>query len=232
MTNTALITGASSGIGRAFAHYHASLGGDLIITARRAEALDTLKEELEAAHGITVTCIPQDLGSVDHARTLYKATGGARIDVLINNAGFGGHGKFVDRALDDDLDMIDLNINALVTLCHLIGNDMIKRGDGKILNVSSTAAHMSGPLQATYFATKAFVSSFSQAIAEEMRDTGVTVTALEPGAVATEFFDTANLTGTKLGTGSVATAQDVAKIGYDAMLDGELTVIMTPNYVS
>ncbi|MFT5067224.1 MAG: short-subunit dehydrogenase, partial [Reinekea sp.] len=213
MTNTALITGASAGIGREFARYHAAKGGDLIITARRGDALSALKAELEAAHGVSVTTIPQDLSSADHAKTLYAALNGTRIDVLINNAGFGGHGKFVERDLSADLDMIDLNINALVTLCHLIGNDMVKQGSGKILNVSSTASYMPGPLQATYFATKAFVSSFSQAIAEELKDTGVTVTALEPGGVATEFFETANLTGTKLGADN-ASADAVAKIGY------------------
>ena len=224
MSNTALITGASSGIGREFARYHAARGGDLIITARRADALDALKAELETAHGVTVTTIAQDLGSADHARTLYAAVNGAQVDVLINNAGFGGHGKFLDRALDDDLAMIDLNVNALVTLCHLIGTDMVKRGTGRILNVSSTASYMPGPLQATYFATKAYVSSFSKALAEELRDTGVTVTALEPGGVETEFFETANLTGTKLG-GDKATAASVAKVGYDAMMDGKYNVI-------
>ncbi|MDG1519657.1 MAG: SDR family oxidoreductase [Yoonia sp.] len=224
MPNLALITGASAGIGREFARYHASLGGDLIITARRAEELDALKAELEATHGITVTTFPQDLSSADHAKALYTATNGAQIDVLINNAGFGGHGKFIERDLDADLDMIDLNVNALITLCHLIGNDMVARGGGKILNVSSTASYMPGPLQATYFATKAYVSSFSQALAEELRGTGVTVTALEPGGVATEFFDKADLTGTKLG-GTKAKAADFAKIGYEAMLDGKLNVI-------
>ncbi len=224
MTNTALITGASVGIGREFARYHAAKGGDLIITARRADALDALKTELETAHGVTVTTIAQDLGSADQARALYAAVGGTRIDVLINNAGFGGHGKFIERDLDADLGMIDLNVNALVTLCHLVGRDMAAQGSGRILNVSSTASYMPGPLQATYFATKAFVSSFSIALAEEFKGTGVTVTALEPGGVETEFFDTADLHGTKLG-GSKATASSVAKIGYDAMLAGKYNVI-------
>lgn len=229
MPNTALITGASVGIGREFARYHASKGGDLIITARRAEALDALKSELETAHDVQVTTIAQDLGSAEQARALYAATGGARIDVLINNAGFGGHGKFLDRNLEDDLAMIDLNVNALVTLCHLVGADMVKQGNGKILNVSSTASYMPGPLQATYFATKAFVSSFSVALSEEMSGTGVTVTALEPGGVETEFFETANLTDTKLG-GNKASAESVAKFGYDAMLAGKYNVINDGKY--
>ena len=227
MPNTALITGASVGIGREFARYHAARGGDLIITARRAEALEALKSELEEKHGVSVSTIPLDLGSAEAAGKLYEAAKatGAQIDVLINNAGFGGHGKFIERELSDDLAMIDLNVDALVALCHMVGKDMVAQGGGKILNVSSTAAHMPGPLQATYFATKAFVSSFSQAIAEELKGTGVTVTALEPGYVHTEFAASANLEGTSLVNQKGATAAEVAKIGYDAMMDGKLTII-------
>ena len=227
MTNTALITGASSGIGAEFARVHAALGGDLIITARRGDALNALKAELEAAHGISVTVVACNLGAADGAEKLYQATKGTRIDVLINNAGFGGHGKFVERPLLDDLAMIDLNVKSLVSLCHKIGNDMVAQGGGKILNVSSTAAYMPGPLQATYFASKAFVSSFSYALSEELRDAGVTVTALEPGYVVTEFAATANLEGTAL-TKSGRTAASAAKIGYDAMLKGKINVINEP----
>lgn len=224
MSNTALITGASTGIGRAFAQYHASQGGDLIITARSGDKLADLKAELEGAHSVSVTCIAQDLGSADHARALYEATEGQAIDVLINNAGFGGHGAFLDRPLSEDLAMIDLNVDALVTLCHLVGNDMVSRGSGKILNVSSTASYMPGPLQATYFATKAYVSSFSQALDHELRDRGVTVTALEPGYVETEFAARADLAGTDL-VKNGATPASVAKFGYDAMRRGELRAI-------
>lgn len=227
MSNTALITGASSGIGREFARYHASKGGDLIITARREAELDALKAELEAAHKVTVTTIPLDLGAADGAEALYdKVTeAGLSVDILINNAGFGGHGRFVDRDLAADQAMIDLNVDALVTLCHRFGKEMAGRGSGKILNVSSTAAHMPGPLQATYFATKAFVSSFSQALAEEMKGDGVTVTALEPGYVHTEFAASADLEGTGLVKQKGATPDEVARIGYDAMMAGKLTVI-------
>ncbi len=224
MSNTALITGASGGIGAEFARYHAARGGDLIITARRADALNALKSELESAHGITVTVITCDLGAADGADTLYAALNGAHVDILINNAGFGGHGKFVERALADDLAMIDLNVKSLVSLCHKIGNDMVKAGGGKILNVSSTASYMPGPLQATYFATKAFVSSFSYALAEELGDAGVTVTALEPGYVETDFATRADLGGTPL-TKSGQTPASVAKVGYDAMLKGKINVI-------
>ena len=225
MPNTALITGASSGIGREFARYHASLGGDLIITARRGAELDALKSELEAAHKVSVTTIALDLGAAGGADALFDAVKDRKIDVLINNAGFGGHGIFAERALTDDLAMIDLNVKSLVSLCHHIGNAMVKNGSGKILNVSSTAAYMPGPLQATYFATKAFVSSFSQAIDEELRAKGVTVTALEPGYVHTEFAEVAALEGTGLVKQKGATAAEVAKCGYDAMLAGKLRII-------
>ena len=225
MPNTALITGASSGIGREFARLHASTGGDLIITARRGAELDALKSELEAAHAISVTTVALDLGADGGADALCEAVKDRQIDILINNAGFGGHGLFIDRALAADLAMIDLNVKALVTLCHHIGTAMVKNGGGKILNVSSTAAYMPGPLQATYFATKAFVSSFSQALDEELRDKGVTVTALEPGYVHTEFATTADLEGTDLVKQKGATAAEAAKCGYDAMLAGKLRII-------
>jgi len=230
MPNTALITGASSGIGLEFARYHAKSGGDLIITARRTEQLEALKAELEAAHGIAVTVIALDLGAASGAEDLYTAVkaSGQTVDILINNAGFGGHGTFTERALASDLGMIDLNIKALVELCHRFGNDMVAKGGGKILNVSSTAAHMPGPLQATYFATKAFVSSFSKAIAEELGSKGVTVTALEPGYVATEFAATADLEGTSLVRGGGKTPASAAKTGYDAMMAGKLSVINEP----
>ena len=225
MTNTALITGASSGIGREFARYHAAKGGDLIITARRAPELDALKAELEAAHGITVTTVALDLGTPDGPVGLYDAVKGQHIDILINNAGFGGHGAFVDRELAADLAMIDLNVKSLVALTHMVARDMIAQGGGKILNVSSTAAYMPGPLQATYFATKAYVSSFSQALDDELRDKGITVSALEPGYVETEFAAAANLEGTNLVKQAPATPADVAKFGYDAMLKGQLRAI-------
>ncbi|MEO0388473.1 MAG: SDR family oxidoreductase [Pseudomonadota bacterium] len=223
----ALVTGASSGIGRAFARLHAQKGGDLIVTARRNGALETLKAELEAAHNVTVTVIPSDLAAPGGADALYAAVKDAalRVDILINNAGFGGHGAFVERALEDDLSMIDLNVKALVALCHRFGADMVAQGGGRILNVSSTAAHMPGPLQATYFATKAFVTSFSKALDEELRTKGVTVTALEPGYVATEFAARADLEGTALIKGGGRTADAAAKIGYDAMERGQLSVI-------
>lgn len=230
MSNTALITGASSGIGMEFARYHARKGGDLVIVARRKEPLDALKSELEKAHGVNVTVIAQDVGSPVQATELFERVKAEEIavDVLINNAGFGGHGSFLDRDLAKDQAMIDLNISALVTLTHHFGNDMRTRGGGRMLHVSSTAGFMPGPYQAVYFATKAFVTSFSQAFDQEMRDYGITSTALCPGLVNTEFVATANLEGTGLAGQKGATPASVAKCGYDAMMKGELIAINEP----
>lgn len=227
MTKTALITGASSGIGTEFARYHAVKGGNLVIVARRKEPLEALKRELEAAHGVTVTVIAQDVGTPDLAKSLYEevVAKGIKVDVLINNAGFGGHGAFLERDLVKDQAMIDLNVSALVTLSHLFGNDMKAGKGGKMLHVSSTASFIPGPFQAVYYATKAFVTSFSQAIDQEMRKDGITSTALCPGLVLTEFVASADLEGTGLAKQKGATPASVAKCGYDAMMKGELIAI-------
>ena len=232
MPDTALITGASSGIGREFARLHAARGGDVIITARREAELQALKEEIEAAHGVTVHIIALDLGAEGGANALWDRVTelGIPVDILINNAGFGGQGAFIQRDLAQDLAMIDLNVKALVTLTHHAARAMADRGRGRILQVSSTAAYIPGPLQATYYATKAFVSSFSMALDQEMRAKGVTCTALEPGYVQTGFADAADLEGTDLvGAGEKgAQPADVARIGYEAMLAGKLRVINDP----
>jgi short-subunit dehydrogenase len=227
MSNTALVTGASSGIGKEFARYHASKGGDLVVTARRAEALDALKTELEAAHGIKVHVISADLATDTGAKALYDAVkkAGVQVDILINNAGFGGHGVHIERDLADEMRMIDLNVKSLVALTHMFASDMVAQGGGKILNVGSTAGMMPGPLQAVYFATKAFVDSFSQAIDQELRAKGVTSTLLAPGYVETEFAAVAGLDGTDLVKGTGKTAASVAKIGYDAMQNGKLHIV-------
>jgi short-subunit dehydrogenase len=226
MPNTALITGASGGIGAEFARYHASKKGDLILVARRLDALNALKGELESAHGVTVHVIAQDLGEVGGADALVTAVEalGVSVDILINNAGFGGHGKHIERDLADEQAMIDLNIKALVTLSHAFGGKMAAQGSGHILQVGSTAGFMPGPLQAVYYASKAFVNSFSQALDQELRGDGVTCTVLAPGFVETGFLDRADLGGTALFKNG-ADATSVAKIGYDAMMVGKLVTI-------
>jgi short-subunit dehydrogenase len=226
MTRTALITGASSGIGTELARIHAATGGDLVLVARRRERLDALKSELESAHGITVTVIAEDLAVADAAEKVFAATqaAGVEVDILINNAGFGGHGKFHQQELGRAQAMMHLNMVTLTELCHLYLQGMVQRNRGQILNVASTAGFMPGPLQAVYYATKAFVLSLSQAIANELGDTAVTVTALCPGPVKTEFVEEANLEGIAMFDRS-ASAADVARCGYDAMVKGELVTI-------
>lgn len=227
MSKTALITGASSGIGQELARYHASRGGDLIVTARREAELRALKDELEAKHGISVHVFVADLASEEGADRLYDAISeaGHTVDILINNAGFGGQGIHTHRDLETEKAMINLNVKALVTLTHRFGADMETRGKGRILNVSSTAAHMPGPLQAVYFATKAFVSSFSQSVDHELRPGGVTCTCLEPGFVPTDFVRAAGLEGTRLSKLKGKSPASVAKHGYDAMMAGKLRTI-------
>lgn len=225
---TALITGASAGIGREIARLHAARGGALVLVARREQALEELKREVEAAHGVAAHVIAADIGSADGVDALYAAVKerGLTVDLLVNNAGFGGHGLFHEQDVDRMQAMVDLNVKSLMRLTHLVLGDMVARGSGRILNVGSTAGMIPGPLQATYHATKAFVNSFSQALAEEVRDKGVTVTVLAPGAVATEFFDVADMNGAKgLEQQNVASAADVARIGYDAALRGDLVAI-------
>ena len=224
----ALITGASSGIGRELARIHCSRGGNAILVARRKEKLEELKDELETSHSISAYVIEMDLAAENGAIDLFKQIKelGIEVDILINNAGFGGHGLFHERDLAWNLKMVDLNIKALVTLTHLFLQDRIERNKGgKILNVGSTAGMVPGPLQATYHATKAFVNSFSQAIANEVADKNITVTVLAPGAVATEFFETADMTEARGPQESMATPQSVAKIGYDAMMNRELIAV-------
>ena len=225
MPNTALITGASAGIGMELARYHAAKKGDLILVARREDALNTLRTELQNAHGVKVHVVAQDLGAQGGAEAMVSAVDGLGVDVdiLINNAGFGGHGVHTERDLADEQAMIDLNVKALVTLTHHFAGKMAARGKGRILQVGSSAGFMPGPLQAVYFATKAFVNSYSQAVDHELRDKGVTCTVLAPGYVETEFAARADLDGTQL-TKSGATPEDVAKVGYDAMMDGKLVV--------
>ena len=229
MKKTALITGASSGIGKELARIHASKNGDLILIARRTEELELLKKELEEKHAIKVWIFVKDLTSKNAAKEVYEFTKSNQLDVdyLFNNAGFGGHGFFVDRPIAKDLEMIELNISALVELSHLFLQDMKKRKAGKILNTASTAGFLPGPLQATYFATKAFVVSFSEALAHELKPHNISVTALCPGPVKTEFEKTAGMTGGNLFE-KAASAKSTAEKGYRAMEKRKVICISDP----
>ncbi|MEM9540048.1 MAG: SDR family oxidoreductase [Cyanobacteria bacterium P01_E01_bin.42] len=226
MGNTALVTGASSGIGMELARLHATKGGDLVLVARREEALNALKTELENAHGIKAEVIVTDLAQPDSAEKIFAATeaAGIQIEILINNARFGGHGKFYERDLAKDQAMMQVNMVSLVNLTHLYLQGMVDRNSGKILHVASTAGFLPGPLQAVYYATKAFVLSFSQAIAQELADKNVTSTVLCPGAVATGFVAAGDLEGNSLWE-NAASPESVAKCGYEAMMKGELVKI-------
>ncbi|MEM8568868.1 MAG: SDR family oxidoreductase, partial [Bacteroidota bacterium] len=222
----ALITGASAGIGKEFAHVHAELGGDLVIVARREDKLLALKEELQNKFEAKVNLLVKDLSDPKTPKEIYEELNreGIQIDYLINNAGFGGLGKFAERDLAKELDMINLNISALTSLTHFFLQDAVKRNSGRILNVSSTASLLPGPLQAVYYATKAFVTSFSNALAEELHDTDISVTNLMPGATATEFGSVSGMDKTTLFDKTVS-ARKVAEDGYDGMLNGKLDVI-------
>lgn len=231
MKKTALITGASSGIGKEFAKTHAARGGDLVIIARNIEKLHALKAELEEKYKVNVFVINKDLTKLNAAKEVYEAVTSANIKLnyLINNAGFGGMGKFHNRALVNDVAMINLNILALTELTHYFLVDFVKRNEGRILNVSSTASLMPGPGQAVYFATKAFVTSFSNALSEELSKTKVTVTNLMPGATETQFGKISGMDKTLLFK-NTASAKTVAEQGYKGMLSGTLNVFGGLNF--
>lgn len=226
MKKTALVTGASSGIGKEFAHIHAEKGGDLVIVARSEDKLNALKKELEEKYKIKVFVIGKDLSNSKAALEVYQEVHkeGIKVDYLINNAGFGGIGKFNERELEEDLSMIELNIIALTALTHYFLQDFTKINAGKILNVSSTASLMPGPFQAVYYATKAYVASFSNAISEELRGTNISVTNLMPGATASEFGEISGMNKTELFK-SPASARTVAEDGYNGMIKADLDVI-------
>lgn len=227
---TALITGASSGIGLELARIHAGKGGDAVLVARSRDKLESIKQELQAWHGVKVYVIAEDLADPASADRIFSATEaqGLSIDVLINNAGFGGHGKFVERDLAAERAMMQVNMVTLTNLTHHYLKGMVARRRGRILNVSSTASFLPGPLQAVYYATKAYVTSFTQAVAEEVREYGVTATALCPGPVATGFVAAGDLQGVGVWK-NAKSAVSVAQCGYAAMERGELVAFNERN---
>lgn len=225
-TNTALITGASGGIGLELARIHAQKGGDLVLVARSRGKLEDIKLDFQLRYKIRVNVISEDLSQIDAAKRIYEYTQsqGIEINTLINNAGFGGHGLFHQRDLEDEQAMMQLNMVTLTQLTHYYVKDMVANKQGQVLNVSSTASFMPGPLQAVYYATKAYVTSFTQALAEEVADYNVTVTALCPGPVATNFVKAGNLEGVDLWK-NAKPPELVAKYGYQAMEKGKLVAI-------
>lgn len=222
-TPTALITGASSGIGKALAHEFARDGYHLVLAARSVGKMQALADELQQRHHITVTVIGADLETHDGARQLHadiKARG-ITLSALVNNAGYGTFGEFKDSALEPELAMMQLNMHTVVVLTKLFMPDLIHTR-GKVLNTASTAAFQPGPYMSVYYATKAFVLSFSEAIAAELAPHGVTITALCPGPTASGFQDKADMHASALVTGKkLPTSEDVASKGYRAMQRGQ-----------
>ncbi|WP_347977095.1 SDR family oxidoreductase [Microbacterium sp. ProA8] len=188
---TALITGASAGLGTEFAEQLAARGADLVLVARREERLRELAERLEAAHGIRATVIPLDLSRADAAATLRAALDerGIRVQTLVNNAGFGMKGAFVEAEAGRIAEMVQVNVANLVAVTRELLPELVADGRGSLVNVASTAAYQPCPNMAVYGATKAFVLSFTEALAYETRESGLRVLALSPGATRTEFFD-------------------------------------------
>jgi short-subunit dehydrogenase len=221
---TALITGASSGIGFDLAHLFAADRHDVVLVARSEGKLRELAKELEAKHGIKATVIAADLAKPETPQQIFVIA--PPVDILVNNAGFGTSGKFAETDLRAELDMIQVNITALTHLTKLFLPQMLERGRGRILNVASTASFQPGPLMAVYYATKAYVLSFSEAIAEELRGTGVTVTALCPGPTATGFQQTAELgTEALLKVMRPVSSMEVARAGYRGLMRGKRVVV-------
>lgn len=223
---TALVTGASGGIGLELARSLARQGFDLVLVARRKDELDKLAKELAADHGVDTTVIATDLGTLDAPEKLFASLKGTPIDVLVNNAGFGTYGKFWEIENTRDLQQIQLNVAALVNLTKLFVKPMVERKRGRILNVASTAAFQPGPLMAVYYATKAFVLSFSEAIATELAGTGVTVTALCPGPTESGFQASAKMQESGLFKSlPVADSKSVAEAGIAGLLKGKVIVV-------
>ncbi len=222
---TALITGASGGIGYEIAKLFAKDGKDLVLVARSENKLNEIKNKFEEKYGVSVYIFPKDLSKENSAKELFGevSASGIEVDYLINNAGFGDNGPFLESDLEKQDNMIKLNVLALTDLCHLFGNEMRKRKSGKILNVSSMAAFCAGPLMSVYFATKAYVLSFTEALAEELKNDGITVTCLCPGPTETNFANAADSGDSVMFKAlPVTTAEYVAKYGYKAMNKGKV----------
>lgn len=222
MNKTAVITGASSGLGLEFVKLFANDGYNLIVIARNEEKLLEIKNNYPNIH---VTVIPMDLSRANGVKEVIDQirTQKITVDVLVNNAGFGLLGSFENLSIEEQLKMIQLNITALTELTYHLLPDLKKRS-GKILNVASTAAFQPGPNMAVYYATKAFVLSFSEALAEELSADSITVTTLCPGATKTNFSSVAKVENTKMFSNAMS-SEVVAKKGYDSLMQGKRVVI-------
>ncbi len=224
---TALITGASAGLGRDFATLFAADGYDVVLVARRKQRLEQIKQELESTFSITATVLPADLTDPASPQAIFDATNdaGLAVDFLVNNAGFGSNGPFVDQDAQREVDMVSVNVSSLVHLTGLFAPQMVDRGFGRILNIGSMAGFQAGPYMATYYASKAFVNHFSEALSHELAGTGVTVTVSCPGPTTTEFGAIAGNDKAKMFKGRPATSEQVARDAYKGMLKGNRMVV-------
>jgi uncharacterized protein len=224
---TVLITGASSGIGRELAKCFARDGSRLALVARSGGALQTLADELRKLHKVDARVFTVDLARPDApAQVLdHLQTAGFKADILVNNAGFGAQGRFAELPLERQIQMLQVNVTTLTHLTRLLLPGIIERQRGGVLNVASTAAFQAGPNMAVYYASKAFVLSFSEALAEEVSGTGVSVTALCPGPTHTGFFTAAGMRTSRLFNMGAMSAEAVARIGHDAFRRKQVVAI-------
>jgi uncharacterized protein len=225
---TALITGAANGIGYEFAQLFARDGYSLVLVDKNEQKLADVITEFKDKFNVLVTGVTKDLSLPTSPLEIYDQMQEAsiKIDVLVNNAGFGKLGFFTDSNVTSDLEMLQVNLVCLTHLTKLFLPDMVKRGEGKILNVSSTAAFQPGPLMAIYFATKSYILSFSEAIANELEGTGVTVTVLCPGPTHSAFHQTTGMAEIQIAQGTkMMDAATVAKIGYHGLMANKTVVI-------
>jgi short-subunit dehydrogenase len=224
---TALVTGASGGIGKELARLFAADGYGLVLVARSRDKLARLSAELDAKAGTPTRVLPADLARPEAPQEIFDALQreGVELDALVNNAGVGSYGLFAETELRAELDLLQINVVALTHLTKLFLPGMIERGRGRILNVASTAAFQPGPLMAVYYASKAYVLSLSEALANELEGTGVTITTLCPGPTETGFVVAAGMSESKLFDRYAMDARTVAEAGYRGMLDGKTIVI-------
>lgn len=223
----ALVTGSTSGIGKELARVLAREGHEVVLAARNETRLREVAAELRASHGRDAHVFPCDLSESGAADKLWGwlAELDLTVDVLVNNAGFATYGPFTDTPLELELQELQLNVVALTHLTKLAVRRMAEQGEGRVLNIASTAAFQPGPLMAVYYASKAYVLSFSHALAEELAGTGVTVTALCPGPTASDFQRRAGMERSRLFKGGLADAREVAEAGYAGMTAGKRVVI-------
>ncbi len=227
MNRTVLITGASSGIGLEFAKLFAKDGYDLVLVARREDRLERFANEVSKKNNIAITTIAKDLSSPSSPQEIFDElkSKSIHVDILVNNAGIQVYGKFQSSDFEKQLQLIQTNLTSLTHLTNLAIPEMLKQGHGRILNVGSTGSFGPGPLNAVYCATKAYVLSFSEAISSDLEGSGITVTALCPGATKSEFAEKANLTNARIFNAFVMTSEKVAAIGYKALFKGKSVVV-------